>query len=280
MKVHLLIALMPLFSEISNGQNLLQNSDLWGTSGSAAPNWSGFVLGVSTNSTTAGTNVAGNWTLSGTGRVQDGLSIGVPILDVGTRAQTSILQGSLLFSMDTRAQVGALNLGNLLGVGVAMSWAATYSQSNFAWGDSQTLYTYSATVACTNSLLNDIAALGTNITFTVRDGAGVVVRDFSGDTFLNALGITVLSNGSLIGLSTNSKYQLSTEFMGGDYTDGLNLSYSASSLLNTSLLGVGNSTLEVSDISFSGSVIPEPTVPMLSAVFIGMLAVVRRRKVC
>jgi len=260
------------------GQNLITYNDLWGTQGATAPPFAGFVVGANINTTTPQTGTVGNWSTSATGRSQLGLSAGIPILDIGTRAQTSVNNGNLNFGIDNRAAVGALNIDNLLGAGVGMAWSASYHQTGFAWGNNQTLYTYTALVQTSSGLLNDIATLDSSFTFAVRDGAGNVIQTLSGNTFLNALGIQIANDGTLLNLSPTNQYNLNTSFLGGNHTAGLFLDYSANSLLDTSLLGLGNTVLQVSDISLTATAVPEPTAAALAAFGLGAAALRRRRR--
>lgn len=234
----------------------------WGPTGTAEPAWSSNFVLASIDITTPSVTNIGTWNLNATGRTQLGArALGLTILDIGTRAQTRLETDALAFGINSRANVGTLNLNNLLGAGVAMNWSGSFTDSSYAWTQNPTTtYNYSASVTTSDAVLRDLSALGTTISLNITDGAGNTLKSLNGLTLLNALGVQVLGD-QIIGLNANDTYLLETLIeTPNEVTQGLTITYSATSLVNTSLLELGDTIFRVSDFSLTPTAVPEPKI--------------------
>ena len=253
--------------------------DPWTASGSAAPAKSTAILELELTpgwSSTSDSASAGPWSLQASGIVQ--ARVGTPalpplvpevvLLDVGSRAQSSVdsTSRSLNFGLDNWADVGSLNLGNLLGAGVAMTWQADLALPDFNWSSPQ--YELDFLLTAPSGLLSNVADLSSTLNVSVFDGDDRLVHSVGGAELIDLLGITLgnpVENGPL-----------SLTFAGDDsFTDGLTLRFEASSLVNTSLLGTGSNVATFSGLSLAA--VPEPGTSLLAAMALGSL--LRRRRV-
>ncbi len=253
----------------------------WTASGSAAPARSTAPLQITllpSVSNASGSNTAGPWSLSATGIIQ--ARVGTPavpplvpeitLLDIGTRAQTTVNAGSqsLSFDLDSWADVGALDLDGLLGTGVVLGWQADLTFANFDWDIAPT-YELNFDFSTPAGFLSDFADVAGALRVSVRDGDDNLVHSVGGAELLDLLGVLDITSGTAVGNGTIS-------FSGaGAQTDGLTMRFEAVSLVNTSLLGSGSNVATFSNISFTA--VPEPGVPMLAGLAVLTLAGRRRR---
>jgi hypothetical protein len=278
MKPYILSILSGVIITAANAQTGPNLSGIWSSEGTISPVWSGTIIGTNTSYDVAAGS-PGDWDITARGRTQIGVATDFPpltVLDIGTRARTTVTNSALIFDIDNRATVGNLNLNQLLGAGLPMAWSASYNVSGFSWESDDVLYTYTAQVYAPSGLLSNLISVANTFEFQVLDGSGQVIRSLSGGNLIDALGIQVL-NGNLVDLPTNNIYTLSTTFLGGNYEDGITLSYNASSALTTSLLGTGDTILSISGLNIAAEAIPEPSSVMGTLLFGGLFALRRRR---
>lgn len=248
----------------------------WTASGSAAPDKLNVPIGLALTNGNSGSASVGSWELSAAGLTQTKLGTpAVPPLvpeviltDIGTRALTSVNAGtqSLSFGVDSWVEVGSLDLGALLGAGVAMSWQADLTFSGFQW-DAPSYELDFALTAPAGLLSNVLDAVDT-LQVSILDGDGILVSSIGGSDLINLLGITLgdpIDNGPL-------NYVFSSN---GTEADGITIRFEASSLVNTALLGIGSNVATFSGVSLTA--VPEPGVPMLGA-FAVLSLVLRRRR--
>lgn len=248
----------------------------WTASGSAAPTKLPVTLGSTLTNSDAGTASVGSWELSASGLVQT--KLGTPaipplvpevvLLDVGSRALTSVDAGtqSLSFGLDNWADVGSLNLGDLLGAGVVMNWQAELSFAGFQW-DSPS-YELDFALTAPAGLLSNVADASDTLQVSILDWNGNLVSSLGGSDLVNLLGITLgdpVDNGPLNHVFSGDAAQ----------TDGIRIRFETSSVVNTSLLGIGSNVATFSGMSLTA--VPEPGVPMLAGLAVFALATRRRR---
>lgn len=241
----------------------------WTASGSAAPTKLTDFLAVAVTNNDPGFGSAGPWSMTAAGMVQTRLeALGLVVTDVGSRALTSVDAGtqSLSFGLDNWADVGSLNLGDLLGAGVAMSWQAELSFAGFQW-DSPS-YELDFALTAPAGLLSNVADASDTLQVSILDGNGNLVSSLGGSDLVNLLGITLgdpVDNGPL-------NYVFSGD---AAEADGITIRFETSSLVNTSLLGIGSNVATFSGMSLTA--VPEPGVPMLAGLAVFALATRRRR---
>lgn len=247
-------------------QQLIPNTyNPWTASGSAAPAKRPSTLIETYIGADTGSANIGPWAVQASGLTE----IQLVGLDIVSRAQTSVNSGSqsVAFTVDSFAALGTLNLGNLLGAGVAMGWQADLNFANFNWSSAPD-YNLSFNFTAPSGLVSDVLDLGSSLSISVFDGANNLIFSASGGQLLNLLGIT-------IGTDLNNS-QVNLNFSGSPTaTTGLTVRFEADSLVNTSLLGIGSNVTTFSNVSLGA--VPEPTVPLMAGLGAISLIGLRRR---
>lgn len=214
-----------------------------------------------------GTNTVGPWSLSATGLSQIQLIGGT--LNIGTRAQTEVNASnqSLSFQLDSFANVGVLNLDDLLGAGVAMSWQADLTFANFDWDVAPT-YQLDFDLTAPGGLLANLLDLDTSLSVSVLDGNGNLVHSANGSALIGLLGVNL---GDPL---TNEGVSLVFSGAAAE-ADGLTVRFSSAKTVTTSLLDIGSTVATFSGVSFTA--VPEPRIPVFAGLAALALAARRRR---
>ncbi len=253
-----------LSSGSSQAQVIPGTYNPWTASGNAAPAKLTDPILVAVTNNDPGAASAGPWELEARGLIQTR----VLVLDVGSRAQTTVNAGtqSLSFGLDNWADLGVLDLGDLLGAGVAMSWQADLVFTDFDW--SAPTYELDFSLTAPAGLLSNVADLADTLQVSMLDGDDNLVASIGGAALIDLLGIT-------LGNPVNNGPLNFTFSSAGAQSDGLRVRFEASSLVNTSLLGIGSNVATFSGVSLTA--VPEPGVPMLAGIAAFSLAARRRR---
>lgn len=246
----------------STADKILQFNN--GAAGSVNAPLPTFAFGLRYSSTPSAATPGGGWTQTASGSVAYGLGIS----RIGTsQSQVAISANKMDFNFVTSG------LANLAGASLPMTWKATSTiTGSNTWANLGSSYAYNFDVLLKDSLVNLSPAIFGSITLQITAGA---------NTLYQATGLA-----QILGIAsiTNSSYTDQQVLFSYDQSKGpLNITWSASSTISASLLGIlGNGTntmFEVKNTSILVDPIPEPsTYVMMAMGGAASLSILRRRR--